>query len=1005
MSYVNLFNETHYSMNGATSKIDDLITKTVKLNYSFLAITDNKLHGIPKFYKKCLEANLKAVIGLNTSLTLNEIASSVKVLMFAKNNNGYKNIMKISSIDSSESSLSLDSISAYTKDIVLLVITKDSIIEKNLKDSNDNYLKVIELLNSHFKDVYYSVLNSEYDKLLSKDVKMLVLEHSRYIDKSDALVSKALEKIFNKNYQDIFSTEESYHFKSLEEIKEKYKGYDQEISNTIALASLCNVTLDFSKTHLPKFNVTQDNVTAQEYLRALVFKGLDKRLVGTNKNKGKYIERLNYELGVINEMGYDDYFLIVWDFVKYSRKNKYLVGPGRGSAAGSLVSYCLGITSVDSLEYNLVFERFLNPHRITMPDIDMDFPDDKRDDIIKYVRDFYGKDHVASICTFGTFQKKSCLRDAAKILDTKPLVLEEILKEAKKYESLNDMLKNSSYIASFLKQDIEAKNLIEIASGIEGLVKHISTHAAGIIVSDGVITEHSPVQPGLLDMIQTQYEAKELEDLGLLKIDFLGLRNLTIIDKTLDLIKKHENIDINIYKLPLDDEKTYDLLKNVNTAGVFQLESTGMKSLIRQMQIDCFEDIVTVLALFRPGPMENIPSYIKRRDKVEVVTFQHEVLEETLESTNGIIIYQEQILQILNLFAGYDLGEADVVRRAVSKKNEQILNSERARFIEKSKIKGHDEVLSNEIYDYIVKFANYGFNRSHSVAYAMVAYWTAYLKANYPKYYLSVLSSSVTGSENQTKNYILEANKLGIKVLSPHINLSFSEYVVKKDSLIYPLLGIKSLGLVTVQKLIEERENGPYKTYQDFISRTHTFLSNNVIEALIYSGSLDSFDLTKRTMIDSLETALEFIKYANSLKKEDILINYKEEYSFDFLREKEKEVLGFNLSIHLISKYDDYIRKHKLLKPSDITDSHVSNKEYRIVASLSRIKEIKTKKGQAMAFIDVEDEFNSISGVIFTTLYNEIKPTLETNKVYLFLAKIEKRNNSLQLVIMKTHTL
>jgi DNA polymerase-3 subunit alpha len=503
-------------------------------------------------------------------------------------------------------------------------------------------------------------------------------------------------------------------------------------------------------------------------------------------------------------------------------------------------------------------------------------------------------------------------------------------------------------------------------------------------------------------MIQSQYEMGVLESLGLLKIDFLGLRNLSSIDSIVKLVEENEGTKINIYEIPVDDPLTYELLRRVETVGVFQLESQGMKSLIGQMQMREFEDIVAVLALFRPGPMENIPSYIRRRNGVEKVTYPHPVLEEVLKNTNGIIVYQEQILKIAALFAGYSFGEADVLRRAVSKKSESALEAERKNFVSKSLERGHSNELSNEIYDYIVKFSNYGFNRAHSVAYAFVAYWMAYLKANYPKYFISVLTSSVIGSESSTRNYIYEAYKLNVKVLPPSVNFSTEIYRPLKNDLVFPLLGIKNVGRKNVSSLLEERQKGKFKSYVDFISRTHTFLNKRVLESLIKASALDEFGLTKHTMIERLEEVINFSQLGGFIDSEEFVIDQIPEYIYETLESFEKDVLGFNLVMNPLVKHQDYISKHNLLLPATLSVDFVG-KEIRIMAILSYIRKIKTKNGNEMAFITLEDSFSKIDGVLFTNVYQLVKDDLFKGKVYLFKGKVEQRNNNLQLVIDKIH--
>lgn len=1004
MDFVNLYIETHYSMNGSNIRTDKLIEKAISLGYSSLAITDNRLYGLIKFYKKCKKNKIKPILGLNLYLEGLSSDSLNHILVYAKNNDGYQSLLSLASLSALNNRVTFSELKKNCKGIILVIDTDNSDVLSFFRNQKSNELNEFYSSLSSIEDFYFSVssnhdLNIKFETLK----KLIVLDHVKYLDKEDKEVYEILSKIFASKNNEILGSNYENHFKDFNEIKALYGEYPNAIARTHELTKDINVDIEFGKLLLPKY-IHDKKGTSKEYLEALVYKGLEKRLKDQPVDKELYFNRIKYELKIIDDMGYNDYFLIVWDFVKYSKQKKYLIGPGRGSAAASLVSYCLGITSIDSIKYDLVFERFLNPERITMPDIDMDLPDDKRDDIIKYVRDFYGINKVASICTFGTFLSKSAIRDTARILEAHSMIIEEVVKESSKYDNIETMIKESGVIQNIMNRDETANKLLLIASKIEGLQRHVSTHAAGIIVTKDDLTKHTAVQSGLLDMMQTQYEAKDLEDLGLLKIDFLGLRNLTSIDSIVRLINEGENTSIDIYKTPTDDKKTFELLKRVETTGIFQLESQGMRSLIGQMQIDSFEDIVTILALYRPGPMENIPSYIRRRNKEEGITFSHKILEEILEPTNGIIIYQEQILKIANKFAGYSMGEADVLRRAVSKKQESALQLERKNFVSKSLHQGHKEEVSNEIYDYIVKFANYGFNRAHSVAYGMVSYWMAYLKANYPKYFISVLTSSVIGSETQMKNYIFEANKLGVRILKPSVNKSTVIFSPEDKNLRYPLLGIKNVGLSTVKVIVEERENKPYKSYIDFINRNGKSVNKRAVEYLVYSGAFDEFGVSKKTMIEKYDDIINFSLYGSFIKDDEFMLTDKGEFEYLELEEKEKLALGFNLAMNPILLHEDYITKHKLLTPSKITRKHLGTK-VRIVGVVGKIRVIKTKKNTEMAFIVIEDEFKKIDSVLFPESYQKYIGEIESGKVYLFMVSIEERNKNIQFIVDKVHKL
>ena len=777
-----------------------------------------------------------------------------------------------------------------------------------------------------------------------------------------------------------------------------YASYPQAIRNTIDFINDCDIKIDFQTRHLPKYPL--EGISAFDKLVQLTEKGLTRRLMQNNRyseNIKKYQERLNYELNIIKKMGYEDYFLIVWDFVLHAKKNGILVGPGRGSAAGSLVAYVLGIVDVDPLEHDLYFERFLNPERITMPDIDMDFPDDKREEVIQYVIEKYGRDKVVSIITFGTFQGKSAIRDVGRVKEIDSVVLEELSRSlSKSNNSIEAFRENFPKEYQYFINIEKIKDLIETAEKLNGLVKHTSTHAAGIIISGESITDYSPIQPGLMGAYQTQYEASDLEEIGLLKFDFLGIRNLTMIKDTLNLINKNEGKNINIYKIPLDDAKTYDLLKEVKTLGVFQLDSDGMMDLAGRMQINEFSEIATCISLFRPGPMENIPSYLKRRANEESVTYPHIDLMPILKSTNGIIIYQEQIMEIANKFAGYSLGEADVLRRAVSKKKKEVLLAERKKFVAGSKKQGYSEDVANEIYDYIVKFANYGFNKSHAVAYALVGYWMAYLKANYPEYFLSVLLNAQIGSIVGTKRFIMECYRMGIKILPPRINKSGVDYLSEGNSLRYPIKGIKGIGPKAAERIIEIQEFRPIENFVDFVRRRED-IPINVIESLIYAGAFDDFDLNKRTMIENLGQLISYIDF-NYQNDSFNFLEY-EEFDYETLHAKEKELLGINFKYHILHKYDKLIEENNLSLVSDIIDSE--NERVYFIGMVSKIKNILTKSQDEMAFLEVEDIFNQVDCVLFPREYSKYMNLINNGVVLLFSGKKEIRRNKIQIVTEK----
>jgi len=998
--YTNLYVQSNYEMNGSTIVFDQLMKFLIKHQHESVALTDSKLYGLLKFYESAKKYNIHPILGLHVQIEGTNDAQQNSILVYAMNEEGYQNLIKLASIQALHKIVTLKDLDTFNNQLICIVLAKESCIYPNIESNQSKLL--LEELTKIYKDLYISYTGNEaFDQQIAK--RIIYVRRTLYLEENNHQASIVLQKIFNQVSEPLLDEKQSNHF-CLEDELDTSKPYLKEaLQRTNDMAKKCQVTLQVNQKILPKYPVKK-GYDAQSYLAALSYKGLDKRLTRKKVDKKKYLERLSYELQVINEMGYNDYFLIVWDFVKYARQKGYLVGPGRGSAAASLVSYCLGITSVDSLEYDLVFERFLNPERISMPDIDMDLPDDKRDDVIEYVRDFYGIDRVASICTFGTFLSKSALRDSARILEIDEIVLSEFLATENKYDSINEMITTDEKIIHLMSKHDKANMLGQVSAKIEHLMRHVSTHAAGVIITEGPMTEYTAVQEGLLDMMQTQYEAKDLEHIGLLKIDFLGLRNLTAIDDVVKMIEEDKGKKIDIYKVPLDNKKTYELLRSVDTTGIFQLESPGMRSLIRQMKPREFEDIVTLLALFRPGPMENIPSYLKRRFQQESVTYVHPILEEILKPTSGIIIYQEQIIKIANLFAGYSLGEADLLRRAVSKKQQDILEKERERFVNYASKQGHDMSVSHEIYDYIVKFANYGFNRAHSVAYAMVSYWMAYLKANYPAYFISVLSSSVIGSEKKIQEFVYEGFKHGIEIIAPDVNRSTNRFEPDEQYLLYPLQGVKYVGINAAKEIIEKRTEKKFSSYVDFVSRMHKLINKRVIESLIYAGALDLFSLSKKTMVESLDDVINFSEYGQHIVEHEFVIKKQEEYSFEELRAFEHQVLGFNLTMNPLKKHQELILKHQLLKPTDILEEH-NGQSIRMVGVIQRIHQITTKTKKPMAFLTISDEFVSIDGVLFTKQYEEYQSILEVNGVYLLKVKIEKREDNIQLVINQMHKL
>src|SRR3989339_126928 len=880
--------------------------------------------------------------------------SDTSFFAYVKSEEGYQNLLNIA-LAEKEVGLDDDFIINHQQGLMFVSAGKYSLIDRAIDQGDlDLAKRTLLFYQKNINEFYLGLsLDTFHEEMkiapvlfkLSEqnDVKLLPIHQTSYLEKEDKEVYEALIKI--EDEKNTVSEDSDYSLFSKEQLLHRFQDYEYVFDTLSKVFESIDFVFHKPVFEMPSYPLEQG--TSKEFLRSLAAVGLKKRLKKNQSSTLKtYQERLHYELSVIEKMGYADYFLIVYDFVKYAKTHDILVGPGRGSAAGSLVAYCLGITDVDPLQYDLLFERFLNPERITMPDIDMDFPDNKRDQVLQYVKEKYGSHHVISIVTFGTFALRSSIRDIARVMKIDPSRVNGIITRV-----VNEDLDET---------DHEMMRLLRVAKKIEGLPRHTGTHAAGMILSKQDLLHYIPLQPGINNFYQSQFEASELEALGLLKIDFLGIRNLAVIDDALKMIEA-QGKKIHLLDLPLDDKKTFDLLSAAETTGIFQLESSGMRAVLRKLKPTSFEDIVAILALYRPGPMDHIDEYIERRNG-KSYTYIHQNLEPILKPTYGIIVYQEQIMRIAHEFAGYTLAEADLLRRGISKKDKTILDSERLRFLEKCKQKGYNEQDAHNIYDLIVKFADYGFNRSHSVAYALVAYQMAYLKANYFLVFMSILISSVTGNESLTMDYITEIKGHGYEIKPPHINLSTDRYIISNDALIMPLHAVKSIGRVALQKIMENRdEQGSFKDYQDFKRRMKKEINDKNVEMLIHASALDIFGLTHQTMNDSKQ--IDHAGY--ELYVTDFTLQMKPEYSLSDLQSFEKEALGFNLIYHPMSIYKDLIERFKLKNLNEIKSGQTGY----VLALVKKKKTIKTKQGKTMAFIELDDGITQLEVTLFTEIY------------------------------------
>ena len=942
--------QSEYSLLNSTIRLESLFDELVNKGYDTVFLSDdNNLYASYKFFS--VKTNIKRILGMKLSII--HLEQTTKIYAYATSTTGYQNLIILSSLVQLSKTRTIDMMDVikYQEDIIFVTTGFDSDIDQAiLKNDLNEAKRRIEsyryLLKRFYLGLMVQTLKMEIEvapKLSALAVQfkidLLPIHQTNYI--TDSASYDALIKIDNQS--NVRFDEGDFSLIAYPKLIQSFSEYPVVFDYLKETFSKVNFIPEVRHFDLP--NPLEKGISTKKYLKDLCEVGLRVRHKKQPfKQPEVYLDRLNYELAVIDKMGYNDYFLVVWDFVKYAKKEGIMVGPGRGSAAGSLVAFSLGITDVDPIKYDLLFERFLNPERISMPDIDLDFPDNKRDEVIAYVQSKYGKHHVVSITTFGTFQVKSSIRDICRTQGLSVADTNRVVKQATEAYEITDP---------------KTLHILKLAQSIEGLPRHTGTHAAGIILSSVDLSRIIPLQNGSSELYQSQLEAEDLEKMGLLKIDFLGIRNLQIIKETLGLIEK-QNQKLDLYNLPLDDKKTYDLLSKADTVGVFQLESVGMKRVLTKLKPNQFEDLVAILALFRPGPMDNIDIYIERRAGKPFEYIDAE-LKDILAPTYGIIIYQEQIMKIASKFANYTLAEADLLRRGVSKKDKDILENERQKFIQKAILNHKSEALAIKIYDYILKFASYGFNRSHSVAYALVAYQMAYLKAHHYDAFMTVLLTSISSNTDQVVDYIAKLKEKGIKVLKPNIQLSDFEFILSDKTIIYPLIAIKNIGTQTVLKIKEERTKGPFKDYDDFKKRLSNDLNEKIMEALIFSGALDVFGLNKKTLYENRQ----LIHKDYELFVSDIVMKTFDEYEIQTLIEKEKTVLGFNLAMTPVSLYDPIIQKYQLKQLSQI------EKTERTLGMIKRVKLIQTKQGKEMAFIEVSDGDTTLDVTVFPEVYQK----------------------------------
>lgn len=1041
--FVHLHLHTPYSLLDGFSKINEVIEKAKNLGMDSVAITDHGvMFGVVDFYKTAKKNGIKPIIGceLYTSARTHKDKETVDkksghIILLAKNNEGYKNLIKLVSIGFVDGfyykpRVDYELLEKYSEGIICLSACLAGDVQQQILAGNYENAKEIALRleNIYGKGNFYLEMQDHniaeqkrvniYLRKLSIDTKipLVVTNDVHYVDKKDyksheILLCIQTGKTLADEQKMEFQTNEFY-FKSQEEMYDIFSGDEEALANTQKIADMCNVEFDFNSYHLPKYSVPS-NYTAFEYLKKLCDEGIKQRYEIISDD---IKDRLDFELNVINQMGYVEYFLIVWDFINYAKINNIMVGPGRGSAAGSIVSYVLKITDIDPIKFGLLFERFLNPERVSMPDIDIDFCYEKRDKVIDYVKEKYGKDHVSQIITFGTFKARLAVRDSARVMGISYALADRVAK------MIPHALKMSIEIALNINPDLKklydndetVHNLIDVAKGIENLPRHASTHAAGVVISKNPVDNYVPlyVQD---DNITTQFTMTTLEELGLLKMDFLGLRTLTVIQKTIENIKKNKNIKIDLETLDYDDKKVYELISSGKTLGIFQIESGGMRKFMKELKPEHLEDIIAGISLYRPGPMDSIPMYIKNKENNSNIKYIHEKLKPILSVTNGIMIYQEQVMQAVRDLAGYSYGRADLVRRAMSKKKMDVMEQERKNFVygnEEENIigcikNGVDEESANKIFDDMIDFANYAFNKSHAAAYAVISYQTAYLKTHYKVEFMAALMSSVIGNIDKIIEYKIDCEENDVKILPPDINYSYSDFHVENDAIRFPLSALKGIGFAVADNIAFEREkNGDYTSFEDIVERLESKnINKKVVESLIKSGAIDSLIPNRASIMSNYESIINSIQLRKknniqgqiSFFNNESIKNYRQdsivkinEFSHEILLSMEKDILGFYLSGNPLDKYKKIIDSNvninsvqiKEINEENMSISDIENLKIGIVGIINKIKINSTKKNnELMAFLTIEDLYSSVEVIVFPKIYAQISAYLIKDSV------------------------
>jgi len=1046
--FVHLHVHTQYSLLDGANLIKDLVESARRMKMPAIAITDHgNMFGAIEFYQACMQSGVKPIIGSEVYIAPHSRLdktihrggeTSNHLILLARDETGYGNLIKLVSIGYLEGfyykpRIDKEVLAKYSEGLIALSSCLKGEIARLAMENNEQKIKELarQYQDIMGKENFYFELQDtlipeqkKVNRVLVKlgrelDIGVVATNDVHYLTRERARSHEALLCIQTQTTLDdpnrMKLQTDQFYLKSAEEMKELFKDVPEAISNTIKITERCNLELDFSKTFLPHYPPPK-GLTRSGYLRKLCEEGIKKRYADVTPEKK---ERLEYELGVINKAGYTSYFLIAWDFVSYAREQGIVVGPGRGSAAGSIVSYCLGITDIDPLKYNLLFERFLNQERVSMPDIDIDFCYERRGEVIDYVIKKYGQDNVAQIITFGTMAARAVIRDVGRAMNIPYADVDRIAKlvPTDLNIKLGLALEKEPELKRLYDSDPTIKDLIDISRHLEGLTRHASTHAAGVVISEDPLVNHTPLFKTGDGQVSTGYAMASLEKIGLLKMDFLGLRTLTVIQEALKIINKVNNINLKIEEVPIDDNKTFKLFSRAETMGIFQLESSGMRDLLKKLKPQKFEDIVALVALYRPGPIGSgmLDDFMKRKHKETEVRYDHRLLEPILKETYGIIVYQEQVMMIVSSLAGFSLAQADILRRAIGKKTPEIMEQHKKAFIEGASKNKIDRRIAEKIFNLIEHFAGYGFNKSHSAAYAMISCRTAYLKANYPVEFMTALLTSEKDNTDKIVEYIDEAELMGLKILPPDVNESFANFtMVGKDSIRFGLGAVKNVGQTAIDSIIETRKTkGSFKTLYEFCERTDSRLVNKkVMESLIKCGAYDSLGFKRSQMFAMLQRAMDM---ANTIQKERSMgqmllfsdqaevVNNEvpniKEWPEGQLLHFEKEILGFYITGHPLARYEKLLQEYSTADSSKLKELGDGAK-IRFGGIINKVKNTVTKRtGDKMAIMMMEDLEGVVEVLVFPSSYKNVSKYVQPNLAVFVEGRLNLREDRPKIIV------